>query len=173
MSDEEIEELALAMRQALAPGSSPLEAVPLERLVAPCTIPTSDGTVSAQVRKAPMGLHVWGITTFGGTGAWIWLNADAWPELPKGVARTRFTVAHELGHVALHADELEGLDERPESEHSQALERQANTFAARLLIPNAALKRLSLRGGTAAEILAKRFGVSTLAAQRRLEEWRG
>lgn len=170
MDREVLEELALAVRQAIVPGLSPLAPVPLNRLTLPCGLPTRTGNRQVRVRRAPMPPHVWGLTTFGVDLAWIWLNLEAWPELPRGIPRTRFTVAHELGHVVLHGDELEGLDEPPEGDHAEVLERQANRFAAHLLIPDAALKRLSTRGPPV-EALASQFGVSAMAAQRRWNEW--
>lgn len=85
----------------------------------------------------------------------------------RGVPRTRFTVAHELGHVVLHGDDALDLDGRADPDHQEQIEREANAFAARLLIPDAALKRLT---NISADALAKRFGVSSMMAARRISE---
>ncbi|MEV8149974.1 ImmA/IrrE family metallo-endopeptidase [Arthrobacter sp. NPDC080073] len=87
--------------------------------------------------------------------------------------RQRFTIAHELGHYIQetargkktfqtlkrlkgHSDQ--GTDEK---------ERWANGFAAALLMPAGATKRLYASGETVRE-MAERFGVSTLAMEYRL-----
>lgn len=116
-------------------------------------------------------LNVWGVTTVRLEEARgvIWLNRVAWPELPARVPRTLFTVAHELGHLALQAGELGELKVRAESEHSERMEREANRFAAELLVPDQALRRLPRME---ADGLAKRFGVSLAMAARRREEFR-
>jgi len=169
----DFEAIALDVRAQLAPRLSALEPVPLATLASPRAIETTSG--SLLVRASTSGSvphHVWGMTTFEPGRAWIWLTREAWPELALGVPRTRWSVAHELGHVVLHGEELEGLDERAEVEHHARLEAEANRFAAHLLVPDAALKRLGANASTTAlDVIAKRFGVSTLAAGRRLEEW--
>ena len=163
-----LEELALAVRAQLRPGLAPTEPVPLVVLLRDTTITTLSGPLAVRVEPHDgLAFDVWGVTTFDTDRAWIWLNFEAWPELKKGIARTRFTVAHELGHVVLHGDDVLGLDGRAEPEHQEQIEREANIFAAHLLIPNAALKRL---GAVTAETLARRFGVSSAMASRRLAE---
>jgi hypothetical protein len=99
----------------------------------------------------------------------IWLNAG------EVAPRRRFTLAHELGHwVCQH---LEGktapvycraADVRPEpSAADRALEREANVFAAELLMPQS---RLRSEWGQIPSIeeLARRFDVSAEAMQWRL-----
>jgi Zn-dependent peptidase ImmA (M78 family) len=96
----------------------------------------------------------------------IWLNAS------EGAPRRRFTLAHELGHwVCQH---LEGrsapvycraADVQPEpSAADRALEREANLFAAELLMPEEAVRRAFKDGAD----LADRFGVSDEAMAWRL-----
>src|SRR5207302_10426464 len=88
----------------------------------------------------------------------IWLNAA------EGAPRRRFTLAHELGHwICQH---LEGktapiycraADVQPEpSAGDRALEREANVFAAELLMPEREVRAEFSRGGD----VAARFGVS-------------
>jgi Zn-dependent peptidase ImmA (M78 family) len=93
----------------------------------------------------------------------VWLNATESPE------RRRFTLAHELGHwvcqvlegrgapVMCRADEV-GVGE------GRALEREANVFAAELLMPEE-LVRGEFSAGRG---LADRFGVSGEAMHWRL-----
>jgi Zn-dependent peptidase ImmA (M78 family) len=99
----------------------------------------------------------------------IWLNAD------EGAPRRRFTLAHELGHwVCQH---LEGktapvycraVDVQPEpSAVDRALEREANIFAAELLMPEDAVREVWPHSATLGE-LALQFGVSGAAMEWRL-----
>jgi uncharacterized protein DUF955 len=99
----------------------------------------------------------------------IWLNAT------EGRARRRFTLAHEIGHwVCQH---LEGrsapvycrpVDVGPEpSTDDRILEREANVFAAELLMPEADVREEWPRVPTVSE-LAVRFGVSAVAMHWRL-----
>lgn len=77
-----------------------------------------------------------GFLFFAGKSAWAYVSADEKNPLP----RRRFTAAHELGHAVLHRDRmgcfradvqiLEGSDETTEE-----IEREANQFAAELLMP--------------------------------------
>lgn len=72
------------------------------------------------------------------TAGFVFVNAD------DPVPRRRFTAAHELGHFVLHRNEMGGLvsiGDAPgnvievEDETASAMERQANRFAAELLMP--------------------------------------
>lgn len=77
-----------------------------------------------------------GFLFFAGKSAWAYVSMDE--KNPLG--RRRFTAAHELGHAVLHRDRmgrfradaqiLEGFEEP-----SDVLEREANQFAAELLMP--------------------------------------
>jgi IrrE N-terminal-like domain len=99
----------------------------------------------------------------------VWLNAT---EVP---ARRRFTLAHEVGHwVCQH---LEGksapvycraADVQPEpTAADRALEREANVFAAELLMPEIAVREAWPRSASVGE-LALSFGVSSEAMAWRL-----
>jgi hypothetical protein len=95
----------------------------------------------------------------------IWLNAD------EGLPRRRFTLAHELGHWVCQclqgataprycrADVI-GLDPQ-----AKALEREANVFAAELLMPEEAIRE-AWAGSVAG--CAETFGVSSEAMHWRL-----
>jgi Zn-dependent peptidase ImmA (M78 family) len=101
--------------------------------------------------------------------------------------RQRFTLAHELGHFLLHKQNEGGLhvDDRDffikfrdhhSSDGSDREEREANAFAAELLMPSSFLERdakklregLSLSDETAVRELASRYGVSLQALSFRL-----
>lgn len=169
MDRHDLEAIALAIRDQLRPGLAPTDAVPFAHLTADRRVSSMDGS-EIVVRVLPgdaLPHDVWGVTTFDADRAWIWLNREAWPELRRDVPRTRFTVAHELGHVVLHGDDALDLDGPAEPDHQEQIEREANIFAAHLLIPDAGLKRL---GPISAEALARRFGVSSMMASRRLAE---
>jgi Zn-dependent peptidase ImmA (M78 family) len=96
--------------------------------------------------------------------------------------RQRFTIAHEIGHMLLHADQplivdhgfaLIGL-RRDDGAPGDQREIEANAFAAALLMPEkwvtAALRGRDVDLSDDAEIqsLAKRFGVSQQAMMYRL-----
>lgn len=100
--------------------------------------------------------------------------------------RRRFTIAHELGHFLLHEGELVHLDEAPgpflvnlrddkSASGEDANEREANLFAAELLMPAKFLRqdlegeRVDLLdGGDLMERLARKYKVSVQALTFRL-----
>lgn len=82
--------------------------------------------------------------------------------------RRRFTIAHEIGHFVLHP----GL-QRPErggrvNEAGRLREREADAFAAELLMPEYLVRQAVLEQGADAARLAERFEVSRQAMQTRL-----
>lgn len=99
--------------------------------------------------------------------------------------RQRFTVAHELGHLLLHSGVPDGirvddvhvdrsfhLRSQLSSEGTDPAEREANFFAAELLMPThfltAEALSFDLVDDAAAKDLAKRYGVSVQAMMIRL-----
>jgi Zn-dependent peptidase ImmA (M78 family) len=80
--------------------------------------------------------------------------------------RIRFTIAHELGHFFLHAQ-----DRRPyrESTYRGETEREANAFAAELLMPAQAMRSLLMRYHST-QAAADYCGVSYQAMTYRLQE---
>jgi len=93
--------------------------------------------------------------------------------------RKRFTAAHELGHYIYHRDLLgPGTgDTRAYRTEQSTLpnaairprhERQANSFAANLLMPAHSISRLRVEGVQGAADLAERLGVSEAAMKIRL-----
>lgn len=99
--------------------------------------------------------------------------------------RRRFTIAHELGHYLLHSEESNLFVDKnfkvmfrttssPEEEHKIRLEREANNFAAAILMPedlvNREVENMEFDLGSEESIkeLAKRFDVSTTAMYYRM-----
>ncbi|GBF58752.1 hypothetical protein PbB2_02440 [Candidatus Phycosocius bacilliformis] len=96
--------------------------------------------------------------------------------LHHAVTRRRFTAAHELGHYVYHRDLLgNGVGDnrayrtdgtnRPNPKIRPIHERQANAFAANILMPRHRL--IGIENETT-ECLAERFGVSPAAMRIRL-----
>lgn len=87
--------------------------------------------------------------------------------------RRRFTIAHEIGHYVLHPSSLLHYD-RPEAVHFRAKnilgpeEREANYFAAELLMPEELLTKCIAAGMDSVPELASRFKVSEEAMGYRL-----
>ncbi len=85
------------------------------------------------------------------------------PRRTENVFKHRFSIAHEIGHLLLHADS---------AEHSAAIEKEADEFAAAFLTPassmDAALpQRLDL---AALDRLGRTWGVSPTSLVRRMVE---
>lgn len=93
-------------------------------------------------------------------------------------SRQRFTIAHEIGHLIMHKEEIEGnvhidqaFSEKINRDGKSSLgedlkEREANTFAAELLIPTDMLKKetknksIDIEDGEFVTELAGKFQVS-------------
>lgn len=95
------------------------------------------------------------------------------------LVRQRFTAAHELGHYIYHLELLgSGVGDTrayradstpfPNAQIMPMHERQANSFAANLLMPRTVIADLKAAGVTAPEDLAERFEVSLHAMCIRL-----
>ena len=101
----------------------------------------------------------------------VYLNAEECRTVPR---RRRFTIAHELGHLVLHSGGNAAPAvfcrhlSSPEAATSEAIEREANHFAAELLMPDD-LMRAAVAGGQTDPVgLGDRFEVSPEAAAWRL-----
>jgi Zn-dependent peptidase ImmA (M78 family) len=103
----------------------------------------------------------------------IVLNASEAPRDERPLRRFRFTIAHELGHWICHV--LGRPDPRPTycravdltEDADRTLEREANVFAAELLMPEPAVRVAWEELGDVAACAA-RFDVSPTAMQWRL-----
>lgn len=101
----------------------------------------------------------------------IWVNSDEARDWP---GRRRFTISHELGHWCMHRDDGEPIycrageiaeeADRPERPLN---EREADAFAAALLMPPRLMRREYERDRDF-ERLCRRFNVSAKAMGRRL-----
>ena len=90
----------------------------------------------------------------------------------SGERRRRFTIAHEVGHFVLHPGRL--APERGGGANAawRAQEREADQFAAELLMPEDRVRDAVLRHGADVGRLADCFEVSRQAMQTRLR-WLG
>jgi len=88
----------------------------------------------------------------------------------KDERRRRFTIAHEIGHFVLHPDRQ--LRERGGGVNAawEGQEREADQFAAELLMPEPLVRQAVLEHGADAARLADRFQVSRQAMQTRLRK---
>jgi hypothetical protein len=87
--------------------------------------------------------------------------------------RRRFTIAHEIGHFVLHPHRV--APQRGGSQGNaawQLQEREADQFAAEILMPEDLVREAVLSHGLDVERLADRFDVSRSAMQARLK-WLG
>ncbi len=83
--------------------------------------------------------------------------------------RTRFTLAHELGHVVLgHVTDERSPKRDTTFANDDPDERYANAFAAALLMPEKFVRKL-YRSARDIQQLAEAFGVSTAAMRFRLK----
>jgi len=88
----------------------------------------------------------------------------------SGERRRRFTIAHEVGHFVLHPGRLAPERGGAVSIAWQLQEREADRFAAELLMPESLVREAVLENGGDADRLADRFEVSRRAMQARLRE---
>jgi hypothetical protein len=100
---------------------------------------------------------------------------EVWVNMHEPWERRRFSVAHEVGHFLLHAGANDAAvycrvgDLRPDPDTPERLrEREANRFAAELLMPAALVKREMTATGPDPAALAAAFRVSDVAMAWRL-----
>jgi hypothetical protein len=82
--------------------------------------------------------------------------------------RRRFSIAHEIGHFMLHPGHARHERGGPVNEAVRAQEREADAFAAELLMPEHLVRRAALEDGADVHRLADRFEVSVAAMSLRL-----
>ena len=97
---------------------------------------------------------------------------EIWVRRDEPAPRRRFTVAHEVGHHLLHSDGAAVLCRPSDVETAQGdvrvREREANRFAAELLMPEPMVHEAADRDGPDPIALSARFGVSDVAMGFRL-----
>jgi len=86
--------------------------------------------------------------------------------------RRRFTIAHEIAHYVLHRDRAASFHDRTfarRATSTDVMEREADQFAANLLMPEASVRQAIKAGATSVAALAEAFGVSALAMKYRVQ----
>jgi len=86
----------------------------------------------------------------------------------SGERRLRFTIAHEIGHFLLHREQAVAERGGATNQASARREREADEFAAELLMPDDLVRQAVLEDGADVRRLADRFDVSTQAMSLRL-----
>lgn len=87
---------------------------------------------------------------------------------PAGERRQRFTIAHEIGHFLLHGQRAVAERGGATNAATAGYEREADQFAAELLMPAAFMRQAVLEDGLDVDRLADRFEVSVGAMRQRL-----
>lgn len=144
---------------------------------APIPVERIAKTLGASVRYAPLDDALSGMAYVKDGVPIIGVNSLHHPN------RQRFTIAHEIGHLVLHRDYITAAvhvdttfalnrDERAAT-GTDALEIDANAFAAELLMPTDLLRQVvdmeaDLEDDAAVAAIARKFKVSTAALQNRL-----
>jgi len=116
------------------------------------------------------------------------LSSATYGQLELNDGRARFTLAHEIGHVVLHCNELERLGTLPHAAGAMAraarrghavfrdCEWQANAFASAFLMPARGIKQMmaegSLRYLNLGQALSSNYVVSDMAARIRADVYR-
>jgi len=85
-----------------------------------------------------------------------------------GERRRRFSIAHEIGHFVLHPAQARHERGGTVNEAMRVREREADAFAAELLMPQHLVRQAALEEGVDARRLADRFEVSVAAMSLRL-----
>ena len=145
----------------------------------PVPVDSIASAIGVAIEYARLDDSLAGLVFLGGERPVIGINAQ------HHINRQRFSIAHEIGHVVLHAAQI-GKDvhvdrgftvmrrDAKSAQGTDALEIQANRFAAALLMPKAFLRQSLIDGGieiddqAAVLNLARIYGVSEAAMQIRL-----
>ncbi|MBV6795687.1 ImmA/IrrE family metallo-endopeptidase [Xanthomonas euvesicatoria] len=86
--------------------------------------------------------------------------------------RKRFTIAHEIAHYVLHSALQKSFHDQTFTRRNDTpnpMEREADRFAAQLLMPEDEVRKLIASGVTTLSGLATNFGVSALAMKYRVQ----
>lgn len=147
--------------------------VPLEKIAK---------ALGAQLRFSPLDSELSGMVYIKDGTPIIGVNSLHHPN------RQRFTIAHEIGHLELHKDEISKavhvdkdfpvlMRDQKAATGTDQLEIEANQFAAELLMPKKLIDE-AIKGGLPdidtdipLEELAKKFRVSKQALEYRIRNW--
>jgi Zn-dependent peptidase ImmA (M78 family) len=106
---------------------------------------------------------------------WYDRYAQQWVILVNAKAhryRSRFTIAHEVGHFLLHRGLMESFCCTPDTATSDPLEREANAFASELLMPlEKLLPYITEYPMPDTRTASRHLGVSQAAIRLRIEMW--
>jgi Zn-dependent peptidase ImmA (M78 family) len=120
-----------------------------------------------QINETDLGRDVSGFLERTGDKWHIFINKN------ESEARKRFTIAHELGHFVFHKDQYvaSGTSSPDQiffrNENNNPIEKEANDFAANLLMPEEIFKSYINEGYNTIDALADKFGLSTSAVKYR------
>lgn len=160
---EQISAIAMGAKELLGYGQT--AQIPVEHLVEVALCKALPDFVYDIVSMAKMGENE-GLAS--PDNDFIALREDVYERAKRGIGRDRFTVAHELGHLILHqSHDLVHRRGTGELKKISQPEWQADQFAAEFLMD----RRLITEYDTERSI-ARRFGVSFAAGQRRLVQLR-
>ena len=139
--------------------------------------------LTTDVQELPSGVE--GCTVFDAKSELfcMTLSERTYRGLENGESRPRFTLSHEIGHLALHPRTLQRLGQLPHRElmlersrdkHKpfEDSEWQANRFAAAFLMPAPGLAQLQTRGHLDEDWVAHTYHTSYEAAQYRINEFK-
>lgn len=152
---------------AVADTVSPIEVIGRFIESAPTDLDGMAEALGAEVLlDQAMGNDVSGKIERHGKGYRITINGNDHPR------RQRFTLAHELAHLILHRDLIgDGVVDNAmyrSKTLSNAIESQANRFAADLLMPARLVRQFWREGIKSVAQMAAKFDVSTAAARIRI-----
>jgi IrrE N-terminal-like domain len=162
---DEIEAARAALARFTTTYAAEVPPVDVEELAASlCRLRVRDADDLCPIARIPPTTPLSGVLL---PAAWeIWVRRDE----PR--PRRRFTVAHEVGHHLLHSDGAAVLCRPSDVEAAEGgdrrREREANRFAAELLMPEPLVRAHADRDGPDPIALARRFAVSDVAMGFRL-----
>jgi len=165
-SREMIRRLAESIRQTLSLEARQVPIVDVLEKVWPKLYADFDFQVYDPIdMEAEFGPGTYGVTLQ--VGDTIILREDVYARAQEGMARDRFTVAHELGHYLMHRGEGFAMPQRSAIEvpYFRDSEWQANTFAAEFLVDTKNLLQLGLNN---LQDIRHAFGVSYKTASIQL-----
>jgi hypothetical protein len=156
-ASEAIVDLAMNMRRLGQSG-----------LLQSCDLEVICGSLGVTVRREPL-VRVHGSLVRGSQGFVAYLNSR------DSVRRQRFTLAHELGHLAMEAERAMSIYHRggPSEARESGLERRCDEFATELLMPAAGVAAIFRTARPSVEQvlnLADRYEVSVESAAMRVGE---